>query len=357
MQIHRISYGIRGFGRITSYAIRYTRMVTNKAKHKAQVLAFWTKHGLEATLDAFSVKKRTLYYWQAQLKKGGGQLEALNDKSRKPQKTRKRLWPNMVVAEISRLRTEHPNLGRDKIYPFLKEFCQQQGYRCPEIRTIGRLIADAPDKMRIFPTKVRHNGQIVQRKRIKKTRKPKHFMATHPGHCGSFDTIERIIHGSRRYILTFTDIYSRFALAWSTTSHASLAATEFLAMVWQLFPYRLEYVLTDNGSEFAKHFDQSLRLAHHTHWHTYPKTPKMNAHCERFNRTLQEEFVDYHESELLDPSVFNQKLISYLLWYNAKRPHWSLKLKSPIQFLSIHNQECNIWWPNTIACNFSQYQV
>src|SRR3989344_2803383 len=86
MQIHRISYGIRGFGRITSYAIRYTRMVTNKAKHKAQVLAFWTKHGLEATLDAFSVKKRTLYYWQAQLKKGGGQLEALNDKSRKPQK-------------------------------------------------------------------------------------------------------------------------------------------------------------------------------------------------------------------------------------------------------------------------------
>jgi hypothetical protein len=39
----------------------------------------------------------------------------------------------------------------------------------------------------------------------------------------------------------------------------------------------------------------------------YPKTPKMNAHCERFNRTIQECFVDYHENLLLtDTALFNQ---------------------------------------------------
>ena len=149
-------------------------------------------------------------------------------------------------------------------------------------------------------------------------------------------------------MITFTDVYSRFSLAWATRSHASLAAKEFFDLVTLLFPHRLEHVLTDNGSEFMKHFDEELRRLHQTHWHTYPRTPKMNAHDERFNRTIQEEFVDYHETELLNPDVFNRKLIEWLLWYNGERPHWALDLKSPIQFLIEQNpEECNMWWRDT----------
>lgn len=97
-----------------------------------------------------------------------------------------------------------------------------------------------------------------------------------------------------------------------------------------------------------KHFDHELRRLHRIHWHTYPKTPKVNAHEERFNRTIQEEFVDYHVPELLNPLTFNEQLIEYLLWYNGERPHWGLKLKSPIQFLTERNpQECNMWWRDT----------
>ena len=55
-----------------------------------------------------------------------------------------------------------------------------------------------------------------------------------------------------------------------------------------------------------KHFDEELRRLCQTHWHTYPKTPKMNAHVERFNRTLQEEFLDYHEDLLLEPDDLNK---------------------------------------------------
>ena len=348
MHIYRLSYGVRGFVRLADYALRWTRMVTDKAKHKARVLAFWQQYGLAAAIEAFGVKRRTLYHWRAKLRKGGGKLESLNEGSRRPKRVRRRTWPEEVTGEIRRLRTEHPHLGPDKVAILLRARPGLQGLRLPRARTVARIIADAPDKMRTFPVKVRHNGQIVPRKRAKKARKPKGFLAAYPGHCGAFDTVERFIHGCRRYVLTFTDLYSRFAFALATMSHASKAAEEFFHVIRQVFPYPLAYVLTDNGSEFMKHFDATLRTLHQTHWHTYPKTPKMNAHEERFNRTIQEEFVDYHAGALLDPATFNRELIPYLLWYNGERPHWSLKLKSPIQFLMEQEPElCNMWWHDT----------
>ena len=51
----------------------------------------------------------------------------------------------------------------------------------------------------------------------------------------------------------------------------------------------------------------------------------MNAHAERFNRTLQETFVDYHEELLLDDlAAFNRKLADWLLAYNTVLPHHCL---------------------------------
>jgi transposase InsO family protein len=50
----------------------------------------------------------------------------------------------------------------------------------------------------------------------------------------------------------------------------------------------------------------------------------MNAHCERFNRTLQDELVDYNLYDLEGTDEFNDKISDYLFWYNAKRPHYSL---------------------------------
>jgi transposase InsO family protein len=213
---------------------------------------------------------------------------------------------------------------------------------------VARIIADAPDKMRMFPVKVRHDGTVVPRRRAKKLRKPQHFQAAYPGHCVALDTVERFIHGCRRYVITMTDLYSCFALALATTSHASRAAGQFFTLARQLFPLPLQFVLTDNGSEFMKHFDASLRQQHLTHWHTYPKTPKMNAHDERFNRTIQEEFVDYHEPALLDPAAFNRLLYDYLLWHNTERPHWGLNLQSPLQYLfRTHPELCHMWWRDT----------
>jgi len=352
MQIHRLWYGVRGYGRVYRYAVKLCRMVTEKAKHKYSVLIFWRKHGLAATIDAYHVSRRTLYFWSSQLRKGNNQ-EALNEASKKPIRVRQRVWPQKIKDEIRVQREEHPNYGKEKLQVHLKQYCQANQLICPSASTIGNLIRDMGG-LRKFPVKVRHNGQSVKRKKIKKERKPKDFKALFPGHCLAFDSIEKIFHNRKIYFVTCTDLFGRFSLAQATRSHASRAAKEFYELVKFLFPFEIKYVLTDNGSEFMKDFDLALKAEHKTHWHTYPKTPKMNAHEERFNRTIQEEYIDYHLAELHDLTKFNIGLLKHLLWHNTVRPHHSLNLQTPVNFISANypHQECNMYLTNTFICNF-----
>jgi hypothetical protein len=75
-------------------------MVSERAQYRHRVLLFWEKHGLKPTMEAFEVRRRTLYYWCSQLRAGGGDPEALNEKGRAPRKRRRRLWPKEVIEEI-----------------------------------------------------------------------------------------------------------------------------------------------------------------------------------------------------------------------------------------------------------------
>ena len=344
--------GVRGFMTLYRDALRYRYMITEQALRKARILAFWEKHGLEAAEEAFQVKRRTLYDWKRRFVIGGKVPEALNERSRAPRHRRKRLWHPDIIAELRRLRWEHPNLGKEKLHPLLLRFSAERGLHCPKPKTIGRLIKDLGG-LRIFPQKVRHDGRVVPLKRRPVLRKPKDFRPAYPGHLVALDTVERFVHGLRRYLITFEDVYTRFGFAWATTSHASLAAAEFFGYCRQAFPFPMAFVLTDNGSEFMKHFTAELMRLHLIHYHTYPKTPKMNAHCERFNRTIQEEFVDYHVGLLLNPSTFNRKLMDWLVFYNTERVHCAFQNKlSPVQFMLSLNrtklpQECKSGWPYT----------
>jgi hypothetical protein len=176
--IHCKYTGVKGFLTIYNDGLRYRYMITERAKYKAKVLVFWEKHGLEATMDAFPVKRSTLFLWKKKLREGGGKLETLNDKKRVPITRRKRIWPFEIRQKIRNLRDieEHPNLGPEKIYPLLLSFCRERGFKCPRPRTIARIIADAPDKMRVFPKKISHFGKIKPikgQKVIKEAKRPK----------------------------------------------------------------------------------------------------------------------------------------------------------------------------------------
>lgn len=174
-------------------------------------------------MDAFPVKRSTLFLWKKKFKEGGGKLEALNDKSRAPAERRKRLWLVGVIQEIKRLRQDHPNLGKDKLHKFLLSFCKEREFKCPAPSTIGRIIHDYGG-LRTFPRKISpHTGKIKTVKRSQIIRKPRGLQANYPGDVCALDTIEFFVSGLKRYVITFTDTYSRFTFAWGTKSHASKA--------------------------------------------------------------------------------------------------------------------------------------
>lgn len=336
MKIQSIYRGIKGFVTVYNRAVRYQYMITKQALERLKILEHWKSYGLESTIHVFEVSERTLWDWKCRFDKGGGRPEALNPKSKAPKEKRKRLWDVRILEEIRKLRIAHPNLGADKLYPLLLDFCDAFGIsRCPKPSTIERLIKDMGG-LRIFPQKVSHFGKIKKVNRQKVLRKPKDLVPLYPGHIIALDTIERQKNGRRMYILTAIDIFTRTTFAIATKSHSSRTFAHFFYLIMQMFPYDIKNVLTDNGSEFKKYLDQLLKQNNITHYHTYPKTPKMNAHCESFNGTIQDEFVDYHANLLFkDITEFNQKLSEYLLFYNTKRVHFAFKNKqTPLEVLT-----------------------
>ncbi len=338
MRIFNINRGVRGSRTIQENAIRFAYMITEEAKRRARIITFWQKYGTAATEEAYGVKRRTLYLWRQKLRAGRGKLESLNCGSRAPKKKRRRRYDHRIVEEIKRLREQYPNLGEKKLYPLLKAYCDTVSLPCPKPATVGRIVKDKGG-MRTVPVRVTGTGRVKPYTRQKVLRKPKDLAIERPGHLVALDTVEVIVHGSRRYLITCEDIYSRFAFAFATTSHASQAAEAFFLMWQRVFPYTTTFVLTDNGSEFKKHFAKRLLNLQITHYHTYPRTPKMNAHVERFNRTIQEEFVDFHHGLLLDSDAFNEKLMDWLIFYNTKRVHSAFKNKlTPVGCLLQYEQ-------------------
>jgi transposase InsO family protein len=63
----------------------------------------------------------------------------------------------------------------------------------------------------------------------------------------------------------------------------------------------------------------------------------MNAHLERFNKTIQEDFVNFRY-ELLKSNLdeFNRQMMDWLIFYNTERVHYAFQNKmSPIQFIKL----------------------
>ena len=345
MRIHCQYKGIKGFLTVYDRAARYAHMITKTAIRRVKILDHWKRHGLESAIHAFEVSERTLWDWKSRLDKGNGKPEALNPKNKAPKKKRKRLWDPLILNEIRRLRSadEHPNLGAEKLHPLLLDFCDSIGIpQCPKPSTIERLIADMGG-LRTFPQKVTHFGKIKKANRQKVLRKPKDLTPSYPGHVLAMDTIEKQKNGRRMYILTAIDIFTRTTFAIATKSHSSKTFAHFFFLIRQMFPYEIKTTLTDNGSEFKKHLDQLLKENNIIHYHTYPKSPKMNAHCESFNGTIQEEFVDYNANFLFDDTTkFNEKLKMYLEFYNTKRVHCAFNnKKTPLEALTASKYYAN----------------
>jgi len=354
MQTDYLFRGIRGFERFAYYCYRFD-MASQEANRRYKIVLFYQKFGLEATLAAFDISQRTLYRYQARLRESQNDIHALEPRSKAPRHPRRSQIPPAIIEQIKRLRERHPNLGKAKLYHLLKPWCQEHALPVVSESTIGRIIARDKDKMRITPLHIDRNGKPKKRKRTFKNRKPKKLKAK-PMHLWAVDTIQKVSNGIRRYIMTLIDPHSRIAFAVALPSKHSKHTAKVLEALIDGLTGTIELnvkpkqfsILSDNGSEFMKEFEALLQEKGLTHYWTYPRSPKMNAHNERFNRTIQEQFVDFHEDLLFtDIDLFNHYLADWLIDYNTIIPHHSLNMKNPVQYLIENHPECHMLWTNT----------
>ena len=220
----------------------------------------------------------------------------------------------------------------------LDEYCKEKGLRTISESTIGRIIKELKERREIPVSNPMlsfnaRTGKFVIRKtpkRVKKVRRGK-FTPSLAGDLLQLDSIVIFLNGIKKYILTAIDLKTKFAFAYAYRSLSSLNASDFMRKLREVFPFTIQRVQTDNGSEFGKYFKNYIQRHNIIHFHNYPRHPQSNANVERFNITIQEQHINWHMEELYDVESFNRGLMRWFVWYNAKKPHKSLNKLAPLR--------------------------
>jgi transposase InsO family protein len=335
-------------------------------ENRLKIIDFFDEYGADATRKAFGKSRSTVYLWKKKLKSAQGRLTALAPGNRAPLRRRKRRVHPFIEQFIITYRTGHPGVDKLTITPVLKAACIEAGIRPPSESTVGRIIHDLKEKKRL-PCPARlgidgRTGKLHVRKsqpRIFKTRR-KGFWPKLPGELVEIDTVDIFVDGLKRYLITAIDLPTRFAFAYIYKSSSSACARDFLAKLRQVAPFEITRVQTDNGHEFLKHFIQTCRQQGLIHYFNYPRRPQSNAHMERFNRTIQEQFTHWHSDLLDDIVTFNQYLMKYLLWYNTERAHRSIGKLPPLLYYVLnffHPEKSNMSWTLTLDIFYPSFAL
>jgi transposase InsO family protein len=156
----------------------------------------------------------------------------------------------------------------------------------------------------------------------------------HPGYLGSQDTyyVGTLKGVGRIYQQTFIDTYSRVAMVKLYQSKTALNASDLLNdRVLPFFESQevpLLCILTDRGSEYCgnvAHHEYQLYLVIEDidHTRTKVKSPQTNGICERFHRTIGEEFYQIAFRKKIYSSIeqLQQDVDEWTDSYNCTRPH------------------------------------
>lgn len=299
---------------------------SDAAKFRLHVLEFYYAHGWRATVDAFGIGKSTLYDWKRSYETSGRKLVSLVPFSTRPHHTRMMTTDPRLVEFIKALREKYGSISKYKIKPFLDEYAKEIGVNSYSTGKIGKIIK----RKRFFfdkGTKLQTKRKRPLTPRVRKAPKEKI-----PGYI-EMDSITIWVLSRRYYFVTAIDILTKYAwckLAKSLSSRQALSAyLEFE----EKYQEKIRVVQTDNGSEFFGEFDKVLQDKKIKHEFIYPRSPKINGVVERFNQTIQVEFIRRNDEYMYDEDRFNEKLTNYLIWYNTKRPHYSLNFETPVRYM------------------------
>ena len=304
------------------------------AKERMKIINFYNQYGEEAVKEAFGADRKVVSRWRKRLYDSNGKLSSLIPFSTRPINVRVPEERSEITNFIKSQRETHYKIGKEKLKVFLDKYCGEKGIPGVSTSTIGNIIK-------------RHNfffqkeGRMYHNPASKwaqnKTRKTKRLRVRHspkPDYFGYIvsDSVERITDGIKDYFINAIDARMKFSLTLRYKRLTSENMTDFYLRFKSVYPDKIKVWQSDNGGENLGVFDRQLKKDNIPHFFIYPHCPKIDTYIERYNRTLQEEFIDPNLSEIHDKGVFGQKLSDYIVYYNTQRPHHSLSLKSPLEY-------------------------
>ncbi len=264
--------------------------------------------------------RSTYFEWKQALTHSKGRLVSLVPKSTRPKHTRRMEVDERLLSLIKSIRTTYGRVGKEKLRILLGAYADSLGINHYGSTKIGKIIKR---NHYFFDTTRQKNRAAFARTRVKRVGKD-----VTPGYL-ELDSIVVYAGTTKLRFVTVMDVVTKVAYAHRVKSALSSHTIDVLKAFQAGYPIRIHTVQTDNGSEFLKDFHSHLETQEIKHLFTYPHSPKVNGVIERFNRTIQEEFIERCEAWWLDPAKGDEKLVQYLSWYNTQRPHASLKYLSP----------------------------
>lgn len=298
--------------------LRLNTSLSPKAKHRLKIIDWHRTNGENQSLTSrrFGIGREALREWLKRFKERG--IKGLEEKSHRPHKVRERKIPLATQDEIVKLRKLNPCYSKYKISVLLTNKASPS--------SVGRILKDKG--------LINHK---VSAKRSKAAKYPKHrfprdIVINYPGKLLQIDTKHLTAYRGRKfYQFTAIDVLTKLRVLWVTTHISSAAAKKFLKLCLKEFPFNIENIQTDNGSEFHKHFDQFCKESNLSHYYIEAYSPKQNSYVERSHLTDELEF--YQQGNMRASAELLQPLIK--IWqnkYNHERPHQSLNYLTPMKY-------------------------
>jgi len=305
------------------------RELSAQARRRLKWMEHYESHGYNARLTCryFGISPQTFYRWRGRYDPHN--LRTLEDRSRRPRRLRQPTWGAELAEAVLRLREEYPRWGKDKLVVLLR----RGGWQV-STSMVGRIRRRLRERgVLVDPPRQPVSARKRPWCRPYAVRKPKDYCVTFPGDLVQVDTLDlRPLPGVVLKQFTARDVVSRWDVLMVASRATAQAARRFLDDLRERTPFPVRAIQVDGGSEFQAVFEEACQQRGIRLFVLPPRSPKLNGHVERANRTHAEEF--YEVADLpWTVAELNQHALVWERVYNTIRPHQALGYKTPKQFL------------------------